>query len=219
MLGVSSAMERDPSSDDSTLSELAASIAKTPLATIVTDNRQPDNPIVAVNAAFMALTGYREGEIIGRNCRFLGGPATEPEARAAMREAVAHSEPVVVELTNYRADGTAFRNAVMIAPVRDETGRAAFFVGSQMDVSQAGPAGLRQTRAQKLLQRLSKRQRQVLKLMTAGYRNKQIGGELGIDEKTVKMHRARLIKALGVKGSADAIRISVESNLSLNDPA
>ena len=46
-----------------------------------------------------------------------------------------------------------------------------------------------------------------------GYRNKQIGGFLGIEEQTVKMHRSRLIEALGVKTTADAIRIAVEAEI------
>ena len=47
--------------------------------------------------------------------------------------------------------------------------------------------------------------------MSNGYRNKQIGFELGIDEKTVKMHRSRLLRALQVPTSADAIRLAVEA--------
>ena len=51
-----------------------------------------------------------------------------------------------------------------------------------------------------------------------GYRNKQIAGFLGIDEKTVKMHRARLLSRLGAPTSADAIRIGVEAGLPLSGP-
>ena len=40
------------------LRELRASIHRTPIATIVTDNRATDNPIVEVNNAFLRLTGY-----------------------------------------------------------------------------------------------------------------------------------------------------------------
>ena len=49
--------------------------------------------------------------------------------------------------------------------------------------------------------------------MTLGYRNKQIAGRLGIDEKTVKMHRAGMLDRLGAPTSADAIRIAVEAEL------
>lgn len=199
--------------------DLIASIHQTPIATIVTDNRQPDNPIIEANEAFIRLTGYQRKEIFGRNCRFLAGPATEPEVRAAVREAIARYQPIVAELTNYRKDGTPFRNALMIAPVRDARGQVALFIGSQMEVGESGAAsGFRKTRSKELVSKLTPRLRQVLELMSIGYRNKQIGGVLGIGEKTVKMHRARLKEALGVKTSADAIRIALEADLLTSDP-
>ena len=57
---------------------LVASIRNSPIASVISDPRLPYNPIVAVNEAFCALTGYPVEEIIGRNCKFLAGPATEP---------------------------------------------------------------------------------------------------------------------------------------------
>jgi PAS domain S-box-containing protein len=199
--------------------DLLASIHHTPIATIVTDNRQPDNPILDANEAFVRLTGYTREEILGSNCRFLAGPATEPEAKAAVRDAVARGEPIVTELINYRKDGTPFRNALMIAPVRDGAGKVALFVGSQMDADSAeGASGFRTTRAKEMVAKLSPRLRQVLELMSVGYRNKQIGGAFGIGERTVKMHRARLKEALGVDTSADAIRIALEAGLLASDP-
>ena len=199
--------------DADDLEAILASIHKSPIATIITDQRQPDNPIIEANEPFILLTGYPREEILGRNCRFLVGRGTEPEARTALREAVANGQPIVVELTNYKKDGRAFRNAVMIAPLRDRTGNVVLFVGSQMDVSAADAGGLRRERARKQVAALTPRQREILELMAAGYRNKQIGGVLGIEEKTVKMHRARLIDALAAKSSADAIRIAVEADL------
>ena len=77
---------------------------------------------------------------------------------------------------------------------------------------------IKRTRAKDIVSKLTPRLRQTLALMTSGYRNKQIGGFLGIEEKTVKMHRARLLQALGVKTSADAIRIAVEAGLCPTDP-
>ena len=199
--------------------DLIASIHHSPIATIVTDNRLPDNPIVDVNAAFTLLTGYERDAIVGQNCRFLAGPATEAEVRAAVREAIACGEPVVAELLNYRKDGTPFRNALMIAPVRDASGKVALFLGSQMDADSGhGATGLRAARAKAAVSRLTPRLRQVLELMSAGYRNKQIGGALGIGEKTVKMHRARLKEALGVETSAEVIRIGLEAALTASDP-
>lgn len=82
------------------MNALLASVRQSPIATVVTDARQPDNPILAVNAAFSKLTGYSEAECVGRNCRFLAGTATETASRAILREAVAASKPCLVELTN-----------------------------------------------------------------------------------------------------------------------
>jgi PAS domain S-box-containing protein len=195
--------------------ELFRSIAASPLAMVVTSCRLPDDPIVAVNAAFCVLTGYEEHEILGRNCRFLAGSGTDPAGRRALREAVAEGRPALTELVNYRKDGSSFCNAVMIAPVKDPGGALAYYLGSQMDVTDEPqlPGGIRRQRSAAMVARLSPRQRQVLELMIRGYRNKQIAPELGIDEKTVKMHRAGLLARLGVGTSAEAVRIGVEAGL------
>ncbi|HEU0098785.1 MAG TPA: PAS domain-containing protein [Allosphingosinicella sp.] len=198
---------------------LLASIDHSPIASVITDARLPDNPIVAVNRAFCALTGYAREEIVGRNCRFLAGPETEPAARTTLRRAVAEGRPALIELTNYRRDGTAFVNAVMVAPVIGESGELAYFIGSQMEVDPgAGSSGPRRQRAQALVRTLTPRQLQVLEHMIAGYRNKQIAGFLAIDEKTVKMHRAGLLARLEIGSSAEAVRIGVEAGVQLNDP-
>ncbi|HYI40269.1 MAG TPA: PAS domain-containing protein [Allosphingosinicella sp.] len=198
---------------------LFASIDHSPIASVITDARLADNPIVAVNRAFCELTGYHRDEILGRNCRFLAGAETEPAAQETLRRAIKEGRPTLVELTNYRKDGSAFLNAVMVAPVIGEAGELAYFFGSQMDVG-AGPGftAPRRQRAEELVRALTPRQLQVLEHMIAGYRNKQIAGILAIDEKTVKMHRASLLARLGIGSSAEAVRIGVEAGLRLNDP-
>ncbi|WP_380871738.1 hypothetical protein ACFB49_26910 [Sphingomonas sp. DBB INV C78] len=193
---------------------LCALIEATPIATVVTNPRIRDNPVIAANDAFCTLTGYALNEILGRNCRFLSGRGTEPAPRAALRRAVAEARPELVELTNYRKDGTAFRNAVMIAPLLGEDGKIAWFVGSQMDVTnRAASLELPRSQAERKVAMLTPRHLQVLKFMIAGYRNKQIAGFLSISEKTVKMHRKGLLTRLGAPTSADAIRIGVEAGL------
>jgi PAS domain S-box-containing protein len=195
--------------------ELVTSIQLSPIAAVVTDPNQPDNPIIAVNQAFVDLTGYAADEAIGRNCRFLAGKRTESEGSAALRDAIAARKPGFAELLNYRRDGTAFRNAVMIAPVFDVDGRLTHFLGSQMDVTdgRGTPSVTRRREAAEKVATLSTRQREVLREMVLGYRNKQIAPRLGISEKTVKMHRASMLAKLGVASSADAVRIAVEAGL------
>jgi PAS domain S-box-containing protein len=192
---------------------LFASIGLSPIATLVTNPRLPDNPIVCVNAAFCALTGYEESEILGRNCRFLQGTDTEPNQRTVLREAIANGRPTLTVLTNYHKDGRSFRNAVMVAPLFGADGSIEYFIGSQMDVTgTACPSQTQRiTHASALVASLTPRQKQVLEHMSRGLRNKQIGELLGIEEKTVKMHRASLLKRLGATTSADAIRIAIEA--------
>ena len=194
---------------------LFAAIDASPIATVVTNPRLPDNPLVAVNAAFCALTGYPADEIVGRNCRFLAGPETEPWQTQNVREAIASLRPCLTELLNYRKDGTAFRNALIIAPLFDDQGDLAWFIGSQVEVGAgaSGPLSLRRQRAARLVDTLSERQREVLKEMALGHRNKQIAWRLSLSEKTVKMHRALAMQKLGVSTTADAIRIAVEAGL------
>ena len=190
-------------------------VAASPLAAVVTNPRKPDNPIEAVNAAFCTLTGYSRPEIIGRNCRFLAGVATEPWVASELRDAIASRRPVLAEILNYRRDGTPFRNGVMITPLFAPDGSVAWFLGSQVDLGAAAEGSLlgRRQRAEYFVARLSPRQRQVLELLAKGLLNKQIAGELGLSEKTVKMHRALLFRSLEVATTAEAIRIAVEAGL------
>ena len=195
--------------------KLFESIGLSPIATVISNPRRPDNPLEVANAAFCALTGYAEREIVGRNCRFLAGELTEPWITDRIRNAVRSQRPVLVDILNYRRDGTRFRNAVLVTPLFDEEGDLAWFLGSQVELGPDSPAQFdaRRSRAVSLVKSLPQRRRQVLELLSRGMLNKQIAWELKISEKTVKMHRALLLEQLGVSTSADAIRIAVEAGL------
>lgn len=136
-------------------------------------------------------------------------------ADGAYPEALRERRANLTELLNHRKDRTSFRNAVLIAPLFDAQGTVEWFLGSQVKVGTGSdaPLLLRQRRAAQLVSTLSPRQREVLKEMAAGYRNKQIGWRLQVGEKTVKMHRALLLEKLGVTTTADAIQLGVETGL------
>ena len=191
------------------------SIRFSPIATVVSDPTQADNPLIAVNAAFCALTGYTEAEVIGRNCRFLRGPDTENGQTEKLRTAVYGQHSALAELINYRKDGSPFRNAVMIAPLFDDDGNLELFVGSQIEVlPEEGSIGLvRQQQAAQIVDRLSPRQREILQHMARGFRTKQIAYRLSLSEKTVQMHRMLMFKKLSTSNAADAVRIAVEAGL------
>jgi PAS domain S-box-containing protein len=104
---------------------------------VVCDPHRVDTPIVMANQAFLDLTGYSQAEVIGRNCRFLQGKDTAPEAVDEIRRGLAADEHFVsVELLNYRKDGSAFWNQLHISPVHDEEGETIYYFASQKDVSQ-----------------------------------------------------------------------------------
>lgn len=191
------------------------SIRFSPIATVVSDPTQADNPLIAVNAAFCALTGFTESEVIGRNCRFLRGPDSENGQTEKLRSAVYGQRPALAELINYRKDGSPFRNAVMIAPLFDEEGKLELFVGSQIEVlPEEESIGLvRQQKAAQIVDRLSPRQREILQQMARGFRTKQIAYRLSLSEKTVQMHRMLMFKKLSTSNAADAVRIAVEAGL------
>jgi FixJ family two-component response regulator len=57
---------------------------------------------------------------------------------------------------------------------------------------------------------LSGREREVMRLVVAGLMNKQVGGELGISEITVKAHRGRLMRKMSAKSLADLVNIAAK---------
>jgi PAS domain S-box-containing protein len=127
---------------------------------VLTDPGLDDNPIVYVNESFLEITGFAREEVLGRNCRFLQGEGSEPEAVAELRAAIAEQRPVTVELLNRRRDGTDFRNEVHVAPVRNDRGEVVRFVGVQIDVTAARRrAGLpaRERRAREVAEAAAKR--------------------------------------------------------------
>ena len=194
---------------------LAASIRGSPIASVISDPRLPHNPIVAVNDAFCALTGYPVEEIIGRNCKFLAGPATEPWLTERIAAGIREHRPVPVEILNYKHDCTPFRNAVLVTPVFDSDGALEYFLGSQVELPHESvePSSARHAKAVALVKTLSPRQREILGQIAGGHRTKQIAWQLSLSEKTVKMHRSLLLQKLNTTNIADAIRIAVEAGL------
>ena len=194
---------------------LAKMIENTSVPFIVSNPRIHDNPIILCNKAFVELTGYNEQEILGRNCRFLSGKDTNPQHTQLIVNAVRNHEPVLVEILNYKKDGTPFQNALMIAPIFDDDGELAYFLGSQMELTKVNNLTLSKKRkaALELVNSLSPQQKRVLTRVASGYRNKQIAHALKISESTVKKHRAEIFSKLNVTTTAESIRIAVEAGL------
>jgi PAS domain S-box-containing protein len=103
---------------------------------VISDPSLPDNPIVYASAGFLVLTGYKLDQVLGRNCRFLQGPATDPKAVDRIRSGIERGEDTTVCLMNYRADGSTFWNQFFVAALRDGDGNIVNYLGVQCKVSE-----------------------------------------------------------------------------------
>lgn len=117
---------------------------------VITDYRQPDNPIIYANPAFERITGYRLAEVIGKNCRFLQGRDRHQPGAEAIRNALKKGQSCRVVLRNYRKNGQPFWNELAISPIYNEFGEITHYIGIQSDVTE-------RQRAQLFLQQQVKR--------------------------------------------------------------
>jgi len=69
--------------------------------------------------------------------------------------------------------------------------------------------------ARRLLDLLTPREFEVMQMLLTGMLNKQVGGELGIAEKTVKLHRGRLMHKIGVASVAELVRVAANAGVTL----
>ena len=127
-----------------------AAVQMSRMPMILSDPHRPDNPIIFCNQAFEKLTGYDRPEIVGRNCRFLQGRDTDPEAIGRIREALASREDVHEDIFNYRKNGSGFWNALFISPVFGPDGELVYFFASQLDVTRRHEAEAVVQQAQRL---------------------------------------------------------------------
>jgi PAS domain S-box-containing protein len=141
-------------------------MAQTRMAICLCDPNQADLPIVFANRAFRRLTGYSEDDILGRNCRFLQGPKTDPEPIARIREAIANEDVVVVELLNYRKNGTTFWNALHLGPIYNDKDELVYFFGSQWDVSDVRAARAEERHAKEMARELSHRMKNMFAVIS-----------------------------------------------------
>lgn len=116
---------------------------------------------------------------------FLTGAGTVPASVRAMKDGA-------VDFLLKPVDAQAFLAAVDAALARDAAAREA--------------RAMNQDGARRLAS-LTPRERQVLDLVVAGRLNKQVAADLGTAEKTVKVHRGRMMKKLGVRTVADLVRL------------
>lgn len=110
-------------------------LESTSTGVVVTDMRNPAQPIIYVNPAFTHITGYAPGDIYGANCGFLQGEDRDQPGIDELRRAIAEGHEAQVIVRNYRKDGSLFWNELSIAPVKDSSGTITHYVGIQNDIT------------------------------------------------------------------------------------
>jgi diguanylate cyclase (GGDEF)-like protein/PAS domain S-box-containing protein len=136
---IATALATTPRDDSSLVSaapgllDRALNATRTGIA--IADATTPDMPLIYVNPGFETITGYPAEQVLGRNCRFLQGPGTDPRSIAEMSEALRGEQTLSTRLLNYRQDGTPFWNQLELHPVFDEAGTLTHYISVQDDVS------------------------------------------------------------------------------------
>ncbi|WP_244735392.1 response regulator transcription factor [Mesorhizobium sp. 113-3-9] len=160
----------------------------------------PDIPGCAVvDVSMPGLNGLelqaalKGSDDIARPVIFVSGQGDVPTSVRAMKEGA-------VDFLTKPIDETALINAVEAA------------IGKDTDLRR-DRIGF--TEVLKHYASLTSREREVLSHVVAGRLNKQIAADLGVAEKTVKLHRGRMMSKMGVRSLAELVRISERLGLDL----
>lgn len=129
---------------------LAEAVEASDVCVTIADLTIPDGPLIFVNRAFTDMTGYARGDVIGRNCRFLQGPGTDPDAVAAMAAAIRDGRSLRLDLLNYKKCGEAFWNALHLSPLHGPDGAVRAYVGMQSDITKVRAAAAAEQHRQRI---------------------------------------------------------------------
>jgi len=193
--------------EDLTLKERAMDAA--PVGITIADAGDGDDPLIYANEEFERITGYSD-DVLGKDCRFLQGEATDPDTTARIRAALDAGEPVSVDVLNYRNNGRKFWNGLDIAPIRDGGGAITHFVGFQTEITDRK---IRERRLEVLNRVLSHNLRNSMNV---------IEGHAGLlrdsyDDGAVPESLARIEEAAaGLHGLADSVR-EIDNTLSAEE--
>ncbi len=108
-------------------------------AVLITEAEPIDEPgprIVYANEAFTRMTGYSLEEVLGKTPRILQGPKTERATLDKLRAALTVWQPMILELINYRQDGSEFWVEMSIVPVTDQSGGYTHWVSIKRDITE-----------------------------------------------------------------------------------
>jgi two-component system sensor kinase FixL len=94
----------------------------TTMAMVFTDAESARNPLVFVNNSFLALTGFRREDVLGKDLSFILGHLADKVARSSIEIGIETAAAGTWEAPCRRADGSEFLSSVFVSPVRDKAG-------------------------------------------------------------------------------------------------
>jgi FixJ family two-component response regulator len=92
-------------------------------------------------------------------------------------------------------------------PFRDQDMLDAVQVGLEQDRERRKHAG-DSSKLKASFDSLTPREREIMALVTSGLMNKQIAGEIGVSEVTVKLHRGKVMRKMEAKSLAELVRMA-----------
>jgi diguanylate cyclase (GGDEF)-like protein/PAS domain S-box-containing protein len=92
--------------------------------------------IIYINNAFLTVTGYRAGEVIGKNALLLVGEETSQSELTRVRQSLSKNESVKAELLLYRKDSTCFWADINTVPIHNEHGQVTHFVSVMREATE-----------------------------------------------------------------------------------
>ncbi|GAB2214102.1 hypothetical protein Droror1_Dr00018438 [Drosera rotundifolia] len=98
-------------------------------------------PIVYASDAFLKLTGYARHEVLGCSHIFLSGLDTDTSTLSKVNGSIHTGQPCTVRLLNYRKDRTSFWSILHVSPVRNASGKIAYFVEVHAEEDEKEQAG------------------------------------------------------------------------------
>ena len=104
-------------------------------AMVIADARMAGEPIIFVNPAFTAMTGYGEHEAVGQGVDFIYDVTQDPAAADAIRKALAAHQPIEVQVPARHRDGSRLYLDLRAGPVAGADGKVTHFIVVQDDVT------------------------------------------------------------------------------------
>ncbi len=123
----------DLAASEAELRKLLRAVEQSPESIVITDLQED---IEYVNDAFVRRTGYARDEVVGGASARFSSNGLAPAQREGVRSALARGDSWAGEQVNYRKDGQALIESVVVAPIRQPDGHVSHYVELKQDITE-----------------------------------------------------------------------------------